>query len=182
MTGVANAVLQYLKTGSGPQSVADLYAYKTGGRNPDGSPERAMLPGYMRDVLGYLHDPLGEIEGKASTGAHLIYELLTNRDFRNLPIGDPNAGFWSAQQRTKIPSFILAYLQHIADAYVPISMKTRMKAGSHLNLPERLLGIRPAPFYIREPQQLERIKESEGRRAWNTKLRADQRIERQKAH
>lgn len=170
VTGLVNATAQYLKTGKKPQSVSDLYAYQTGGKNPDGTPERAMVPGYMRDVLGYANDPLGEIGNKIATGPKMIYDLLSNKDYRGLPIADPTD--------KNLLDRIGQYLAYIGQAYIPISAKTmRTKAGSGITLVERGLGIRPAPNYIQNPERTSALKERQNIRLEKAKRRSDQRIE-----
>ena len=54
---LTNAVYQYLKTGTGPQDLQDLLmGPKTGGKTPNGDPERAALAGYWRQITGTFID------------------------------------------------------------------------------------------------------------------------------
>ena len=137
-----------------------------------------MVPGYMKDVLGYTEDPVQQATGKIATGPKLIYELLTNRDYRGLPIAERS----EMAQGQGAPGWFQAYLQHIAEAFVPITIKgMQPKTGSALSLPEKALGIRPAPKYLGEPdvyrEQVERQRSQLDKR----KERSDERLRQQQA-
>ena len=51
-TAIMNGVYTRMATGEEPSGM-DYFAARTGGLDPKGNPERAMMPGYMKDVLGF---------------------------------------------------------------------------------------------------------------------------------
>jgi hypothetical protein len=51
-----NGIMTYLKTGTAPKGM-DYLVYRTGGTDAtSGKPERALLPGYQKDVYGFGYD------------------------------------------------------------------------------------------------------------------------------
>lgn len=176
VTYLGNQVWSYLKTG---KPTDDPWTYQTGGKNPDGSPEKAMVPGYMKDVLGYIDNPVSEAAGKIGTGPKTVWDLLTNRDYRGLPIGDPRAGLDHPEM---LPGFLKAYAQHVGESFVPMSAKNflQRKAGSGISVPESLAGMRPAPTRMQNPERTESIREKTGATLMRRKERSDARIEQQR--
>lgn len=166
VTGLYNAGLQALKTGKGPEDVKDLYAYQTGGTNPDGSSERAMIPGYMKDVVGYLHSPYSEAGGKIATVPKAIAELLSNKDYRGDPIRQAGGG---------IPEWFQNYADFIIKQYTPISLKGSKAPGSNIGGAERVGGIRPAPYYVQNPDREKRFKDMADKKAMYKKKFHDDR-------
>lgn len=155
-----NAVYQYLKTGEGPKSLTDLVAGRTGGEQemsipstrPFGksvistAPERVSVPGYQKDVMGWYADALQEAKNKLSKLATLPAELLSNRDWRDNPIINPE---------DSAPAWLKAWASHVVNSLSPISIKTATKGparGSGITRPEQLIGLRPAPGYISNPE------------------------------
>ena len=63
MAGMS-AMAQLYMCGELPSSALDLIAPRTGGKNRDGSPERLLMPGNFKDLLGYYHDPVSELANK----------------------------------------------------------------------------------------------------------------------
>jgi hypothetical protein len=168
VTGLTGSILQYFKTGQTPDERTLLGLYKTGGKNPDGSDERGMVPGYMKDVIGYAHDPGQEIANKANPALSLGVDLATNKDWRGLPIANPTDSA-KPGERTK------ERLGYAAEQIEPIAVGSLMhqKAGSNISPMERILGVRPAPAYEQNPEKVEKIEKGLATRAWTKKLRAD---------
>lgn len=178
VTGLYNAAAQYIKTGKSPEKMEDLYAYQTGGTNPDGTPERAMIPGYMKDVLGYAHNPLDEAEGKIGSGPKDAWGLMTNQDFQSPP------NFYGQRypiaKDSTIPGFVKGYAKFIADAYTPISIKNAekgSKVGSNIGKVEKGLAVRPAPFFIQNPEKAKQLEEIKKRKLEQGKQRYNQKQE-----
>ncbi len=180
VTALYNAAAQYIKTGKLPESATDLYAYQTGGKNPDGSDERAMMPGYMKDVVGYGEHPLKTAGAKVATAPRLVGELLTNSDYRGLPITkggnvDSTSDFFKTA-----PMWAKDYAAHVMQAFEPISIKNLVlgnKKGSNIGPAERALGVRPASAETQNPKKIEAIIEKKNNRLWQQKQRSDKRIE-----
>jgi hypothetical protein len=73
--GITNAVATCLKTQTAPSGM-DFFAYRTGGTNDDGTPERVMFPGYDREYIGAFFNMLGEGAGQGRTGIRLGQSVL----------------------------------------------------------------------------------------------------------
>jgi hypothetical protein len=146
-----NMVYQYLKSGKHPESVDDAMAGRTGGTAPGFGgrgevEERAMLPGYQKDVFGWYNDPKQEALNKQSRMLEIIEETISGKDWQGHPFVDPDA---------EIEQQLAQYLQHVAESLVPISVQTLgqgRKTGSALGVSSELMGIRPAPGWMQDPE------------------------------
>lgn len=175
IAGLSNAVSQFLHTGKAPESLDDLQAYQTGGTNKDGTPERAMSPGYMKDVYGYLHDPVGEVGGKVGTPLRTLWELMTNKDWKGQPIAETSE---AAQANGALPWWA-AYAQHVAEGYVPMSVKQLAqgtKTGSALGPINTIAGEKAAPGYMQNPERDKMLSERRERQAEKAKHRTESRM------
>ena len=74
-TGLVGAVMTRAMTGQWPQTWKDYY-YP---RQKDGT--RMSIPGYMKDVVAYLHDPKQTLLNKMSPLVEMTSEAIQNRDF-----------------------------------------------------------------------------------------------------
>lgn len=170
---IINSIYQYAKTGKAPESLQDLKAPQTGGTNSDGTPERITPFGYMKDVYGYLDDPLGEIANKVNPAFRLGGRLLTNRDWKTDPIAPPASQYNPAYQNVLLG--IEYYLKNVADSITPISIKQfgKVSSQSNISMAEQLLGIRPAGMKYTNPEKLEQIRRYMEQKAWQQKLKHD---------
>ena len=170
VTGLTGSIAQYLKTRQAPDDKTLLGLYKTGGQNYDGSEERAMVPGYMKDVLGYAHDPLGEVQNKANPALSMGADLLRNKDYRDLPIANPT-------QNSTLGERMMERGQFIGEQVAPISIESMLhrKEGTGISWPEQMLGVRPAPMYEQNPDRIEGLTERTNQQQWKRKLSADKR-------
>lgn len=177
--GLANGAMTYLKTGQAPNDWKDLFSYQTGGQNPDGTPERALVPGHAGEIMGYIHDPVQETMNKVSTFLRLFaYEVPFNKDYRGLPIHEEGPGAANPG--------ILGYLEdmigHVASSFLPISIRNMSqgaKQGSGLSPAERAFGIRNAPTYFTSPERAEALQNKRNKRLNAAKHRSDQRQQNQ---
>lgn len=166
---LTSAVYQYLKTGEPPKSARDLIAGRTGGKTVSGQPERAILPGYEKDVLGWFNNPSKEAYNKMATAPRTLLELAMNKDWRDKVIYNP------ADSPAKR---IAQAAQHVIESMGPISLKQMFQAtkrGSNINFPERTAAVRAAPTWLEDPQRTEAMKQKFGNRDWKIKTKADQR-------
>jgi hypothetical protein len=178
VVATANATYQYLKTGKAPESVDDLMAGRTGGTAPGFGgrgqvEERAMMPGYQKDVFGWYHDWKQEAANKVATGPSMVGQAFRGKDWRGDPIADPNA---------EGPAWLGQYFKWVASSLGPISLRQLgkgEKVGSNISTPEMLSGIRPAPGYLQDPEGTKRGMGAMGRRSWRQKGKHDIRSERQ---
>lgn len=169
--GAMNAVYQGLKTGQAPEDMQDLVAPRTGGTDPaTGLPERLAPVGYMKDVFGWYDNPVQEASNKISTGPRLAADMLKGTDWKGQPIADPEAS---------VPEHIKAYAQHVAGAFVPISVKNQYerKKGSEIGRAEAFMGLRPAGRQYVDPEGYEGMKAKREKNEWKRKVRYDQRQE-----
>lgn len=171
--GTLAALYQGLKTGKAPESIQDLMAPRTGGTDATtGQDERLMLPGYMKDVFGFYEHPMQELTNKIGTAPKMAGQLLSNSDWRNDPIFNAN---------DSAPQWLKQFWDYAVQNVGPISLRDIAKGakeGSNLSTPERLLGVRPAPRYLTDPEGYEQMMKSIHGRQWQQKLKHDRRQQR----
>lgn len=174
-TALMSSVYQYLKTGKPPGSVKDLMAPQTGGTDiVSGKPERAMTPGYQKDVYAFGYDfphhIMSEAENKLNPALQTATGLIQNKDYRGLPIYRPEG-----VQPIKGEPGVLDYL---IEQFMPISVgqfSKGNKKGSNLGVIERGLSVRPAPSYMTDPQRVQQMQTKYGTLDWKKRLKADAR-------
>jgi len=154
VSALYGAIYQYVKTGQGPTGWKDLFYPRTGGKDAQGQPERIQIPGYMKDVFSYGHDPIGTIKGKVSPLADMVSEMADNRtDFGRDLIADPRDPAWRQAED---------YAKYVGGQFEPFSFRRPPSdPGSNLSLPERIIGIKQAPYWIRNPQGMREIEDRE---------------------
>lgn len=176
-----NGIMTYLKTGTRPEG-KDFMAYRTGGEDASsGEPERALVPGYQKDVYAFGYDfpnHIGqEVENKLNPALKLLLEnplTGSNKDFRGLPIVDKTAPMGDQMKQGG---------DYLLETLMPISigqMSKGEKVGSKMTPVERGLAIRPAPSYITAPERLEGAKKHIAQKEWKRKLRADAKADAQR--
>lgn len=170
--GTLSAIYQALKTGKPPESVQDLLAPRTGGADAStGEPERLIMPGYMKDVFGFYQHPVEELTNKAATAPRMGKELLTNRDWRDDPIFNAN---------DTAPNWLKQFWDYAVQNIGPLSLrslKQGQKEGSNISRAEGVLGVRPAPRYLTDPEGYEQMMRSIHGRQWQQKLRHDRKTQ-----
>lgn len=163
-TVLLNSVAQYLFTGQGPQSIQDILAPKTGGKNPDGSPERMILPGHEKDVVGFSTNPVQEAKNKISPFWSIAKQILTASDWtgRSLNPTGTFAGLMRAEGQILLNN-------------LPISVQNLQQAtpGSKLGPISRMLGLRGAPGSIGEPERGRFFEASKAVKDLQTKIYSD---------
>lgn len=167
VVAAASAMYQYFKTGKGPQEPKDFLAGRTGGRTQSGTPERAMLPGYEKDVYGWFNDPKQEALNKLATAPRLLWETMANRDYRGDLIANPNA---------PLETRLKQYFQHVYESLGPISVKQMVqgeKKGSNISAIERATAIRPAPTWLQEPERVQAGIKGNAQKEWVIKQSHD---------
>lgn len=172
---ILNGVMTYLKTGKAPDEARDFMAYETGGVDAtSGQPERALTPGYQKDVYAFTHDfpnHIGqEVKNKLNVAPKAAVELLTNKDFRGLPIR-PADGAVVQPGDAGLPEYMLELMSPISVS----ALRKGQKDGSNISLGEQLLAIRAAPSYLQAPERQHLFKQVKNRKDWNRKRKADNR-------
>lgn len=84
------AVYQYLHTGKAPESYLDYFFPRNGELNNDGTESRVSIPGYMKDMFSYAHNPVQTILNKTSPEIQLLTQLFQNKDYYNVMIRNEN--------------------------------------------------------------------------------------------
>jgi hypothetical protein len=178
--GTIGALYQYMKTGEAPKDTQDLVAPRTGGTDPaTGLPERMIMPGYMKDVFGWHHNPIELASHKLSTFVTTAKELVTGKDWRGAPIAPPPEDP-SAPYELTSPPWLSAYLQHVAGKLVPISVRDLSrgeKEGSNITMAERALGIQPGGQKYVNPEGLKAYERYKKLKEWRSKEAFDARQE-----
>ena len=89
MAGVTaiNGVLTYAFTGEKPNGT-DWWAFRTGGTDEYGRPERFVLPTYQKDVYAYLQDPGKTALAKTHPVISIMGDLIENKDYYNVTIAN----------------------------------------------------------------------------------------------
>jgi hypothetical protein len=169
-TVVQNGIATYMHTGQMPDGM-DWFAYRTGGVDKKGNPERAIIPSYMKDVLAFtMNDPRQEVANKLGPGLKAAWELYQNQDYRNDPIRNENGSL--PEQAGQVAGYA-------AEQAVPISMgqSNKPQPGSKLNPVERFAGVRPAGRYLTDPEGLKNAKARAFDRKWKAKQKHDRQAE-----
>lgn len=174
--GTIGALYQKMKTGEYPNSVEDYKAPRTGGTDPaTGLPERMIMPGYMKDVFGWMDNPGELAKHKLSTFITTAGELASGKDWRGAPIAPPTEGLPFEESA---PAWLNAYMGHVAGKVTPISMRDLMrgeKQGTNLTVGERLLGMNPGGRKYVDPEGMKAYKRYRELKDWNSKKAFDDR-------
>ncbi len=140
VTAISNVVLTALFTGEPPQDWKDLLAFRTGGKDEKGNPERFMLPTYAKDIYAYAQKPGTTLMHKAHPLLSMIGDLANNKDYYGTEIRH--------QDDNPITQLMQAG-KFTAKAFVPFWMKGAAKeherGGSLASMAAPLIGIMPAP-------------------------------------
>jgi len=140
VTAISNVVLTALFTGEPPQDWKDLLAFRTGGKDEKGNPERFMLPTYAKDLYAYAQKPGTTLLHKTHPMISLIGDLARNQDYYGTEI----------RHQGDNPIFQMMQAgKFTAKAFIPFWMKGSAKeyerGGSVASMAAPLIGIMPAP-------------------------------------
>lgn len=170
--GTLSALYQGLKTGKPPGSIQDVLAPQTGGVDAaTGQPERLMIPGYMKDVFGFIEHPVDEITNKTATAPKVLGQLATNEDWKRDPIFSP-----ASDSELNAPIWLKQFWNYATETLGPISARNLakgQKAGSNLSGIETMLGVRTAPRYLTDPEGYEQMMKGVHGRKWKQKEKRD---------
>jgi hypothetical protein len=176
-------IYQFLKTGEMPQSPKDLFYPRTGGTAPrSNAPERAIAPGYQKDIQEWMHIATAP-EGFSKAARQAAYNKLSmvpraafdtfdNADWAGHPIWNPNHSMGQIMGE---------YLNYVGKSLMPISVKQVTEAGPKSNIGpvESTLGLKPASAYIQKPEQSMQGARKANDKAWAEKERFDRRMKNQ---
>jgi hypothetical protein len=168
------AAYQFLRTGQLPDDTRDLYAPKTGAKVPGLGgkgqvDERVLLPGYHKDVLGWIHDPAMEAYNKLGSAWTTAHQQFTGKDWAGRPIVRPDASVMEGlEDRAK----------EIYSKMGPISVKSMIKGQkntSAITWPETALGFRAAGTQYTDPESLKNFLGQKDKKEWAAKMRSENR-------
>lgn len=151
--GLLGALLMYLWTGRGPESLQDYFQPRTGRTDGDGNDERVQLPSYMKDVLAFtthgVHGAVATVGHKLHPLLSYLADMLTNQDY------------WGGEIRNEHDPLVDQVRQvadYTATQFTPIGYRNvqeqrrRLQTGGRAALP--FIGVTPASRAdVRSPAQ-----------------------------
>lgn len=177
VTALSNIAYQLYKIQEGPRDLADVAFPRTGGKTKLGNPERAIMPGYEKDVaegadMATNRQPLGNsvmhwAYGKlAALPQTAIDTLLYNQNFAKKQIHNPNDGFAS------MLTDYLGYAFHKMLTPIMAQQYFHEEKNPNTNIGpiEKFLGNKHAPREWEDrPQELERQRKANDKAAKDAK-------------
>lgn len=139
VTGMLGAMMQYLWTGKGPQSLHDYYYPKTGEKDDEGKDKRVALPSYMKDVYAYMHSPGQTLLHKLHPDIGLMADMLQNKDFYGTEIRHPDD---PAMKQ------ILDVASYVGKQFIPFGVRNAIDSGNKAGKILPFIGVTPAPKSI----------------------------------
>ena len=161
-TALIGGTFNYLRTGQKPDTLKDYFYLKSA----DGT--YLNIPGYMKDVFSFAHDPIGTLENKMAPIWEATAEALHNRDFYGVEI---------RHKDDTIPQQIGEVAEWAAKQAIPFSFSSAGKLlehqGAQPNLESMLaeimkhptdllasqLGFTQAPAFIQNSKALNLARE-----------------------
>lgn len=160
------ALYGYLKGTWKPDwTLRDYVAPPTGGTDNKLGQERVTLPNFVRDAYGWSHDPAHELTNKMAPIWSTLAGLATNTQFNGAAITDP-ANSWR-EAGGDYAAFLAKQLSPMMSA--PASQSK----DANISGIEQWLGLREAPFGIREPELEARYGAKDAHMKVRKKNRAD---------
>jgi hypothetical protein len=161
--GLLGSAIYYLLNGERPQTWKD--AYFPGKRGE----ARMSIPGYMKDVVAYAHDPNQTILNKMSPVLNLLSATLENRDFYGTEIRHPDdpvvQQLWQLAKfaGAEATPFSVRGVQKLVQQKGSLETSLTGQAKEALKNPRELVagqfGFQPAPAYIQNSPALNRAHE-----------------------
>jgi hypothetical protein len=161
--GLLGSAIYYLLNGERPQTWKDAYFPGKKGE------ARMSIPGYMKDVVAYAHDPKQTILNKMSPVLSMLSAALENRDFYGTEIRHPDDPV--VQQLWQLAKF--AGAEAVPFSVRGVQKLVQQKGSLETSLPGQLkeafrnpkelvagqFGFQPAPAYIQNSPALNRAHE-----------------------
>ena len=92
MTTAVNGLLTYAFTGEKPNGT-DFWAFRTGGTDEFGRPERFVLPTYAKDLYAYYEDAPKTLMAKTHPIISIMGDLIKNKDYYGVTIANEDDAF-----------------------------------------------------------------------------------------
>jgi hypothetical protein len=158
-TATVGSIYQFLKTGEMPKDAKDPFFPRTGGTAANSSqPERAIMPGYLKDVYSMWHALTGS-EGMTKNASSMLYnklamvprttwDTMADKDWAGKQIYNPSDPLHEKMRQ---------YLGYVQENMMPILAQqvTKGQKGTNISKPEAAVGIRHAPGPVQDPQKSE---------------------------
>lgn len=145
MTAVIGSIINYLGTGEAPQEMKDLYFPRIGGEDEHGQPRRLNIPGYMKDVISFYHEPATTIANKLHPLVSAGVQWYQNRDYYGGIIHNPE---------TDNPG---AYLDFMINTAQPFALRAMRKSMEQEIEPAvvalNFFGFQPPAGWISNPER-----------------------------
>jgi hypothetical protein len=171
VTAEIGAVLTYISTGRGPQSLMDYFYPPTGDTDDNGVQQRRSIPGYMKDVIAFTKDPQQTVLNKTAPLLEAGNQIRQNRDYYGASIYDPKFDRGPFQ----------AYGDWVLNQAAPFSVrgigKLHEQGASSLDQALGFFGFQPAPKSITEPERGAAFEQREDIKAYKKRLREPGRLE-----
>lgn len=144
IVGTLGAMIQYLRTGKGPQEAKDYFFPKTGGVDEHGDAHRIALPSYMKDLYHYTEAPIQTVSNKLNPILAAMEQMMANKDYYGTKIRNEDDPL--TKQVMSEAGFILKQV-------TPFSIRNMMKNQetgnkSLFDTVGPWVGITPAPYDI----------------------------------
>lgn len=145
--GLGGAILMYLSTGKGPETLKDYFYPQDGTFDADGNPNRKQLPSYVKDVYGYATHPYETMKHKKGPIFALV-DMLENEDFYGDKIRNGQA---------PIVEQVMQSAEYFARQFIPMTVRNMQEADRRNDTSSGIpnfFGITPAPrSIVRSPAQ-----------------------------
>lgn len=144
LVGMMGAIVQYLRTGKGPQELKDYFFPKTGGLDAAGDAHRVTLPSYMKDVYHYAESPVGTVTAKLSPILSMMAQMMQNKDYYGEKIRNEDDPL--VRQVASEAAYILKQVTPFSIRNMQKNLETQNK--SLFDTVGPWVGITPAPYDI----------------------------------
>lgn len=154
-TAFVNSTYQFLKTGKPPEEPTDAFFPKTGGKDQHGNAQRAILPGYEKDVYGWwdaatnnkglTRNASSMAYNKLAAAPRAVWDTLANKDWAGKQIYNPD---------DPLHKKMADYFHYLQTSFAPImakQLKGDQNPKSAISTAESGVGIRQAPSSIQNP-------------------------------
>ena len=151
-------IWNYVMTGHGPTSIRDMFFIPSGRKNPDGTEERFMVPGYHKDLFNLYRSPVTTLTHKLNPAVSTLIDELSNEDFYRNMVWNPDDPAWKKWEQR---------IEFAAKAFIPFGVKYSAQEAAHGQGTARsaapLLGITPAPRWAVRSDAANRMAELRAR-------------------
>lgn len=144
VVGALGAMMQYMRTGKGPQEAKDYFFPKTGGVDTHGDPHRIALPSYTKDIYHYSQDPIRTVANKLNPLIAMVAQMFENKDFYGTKIRNED---------DPLVKQVAAEAGYMVKQVIPFSIRNMLKNQetgnkSLFDTVGPWVGITPAPYDI----------------------------------